>query len=1102
MKSRNTYYTTKEELKSFLNSEKIQNNSSLLIQVFSGISEKVFLSKLLSVLNQLLPDAVVIGSTTDGEIMDGKVSSNKVVLSFTLFEHTRLKVAAVEHKEDGYCSGQYLAKELMEEETKLLIAFADGLHTNGDNFLKGISSIKDDVIVAGGHAGDGSEFKKTMVFTKEHIFEKGAVGVSLNSKLLHVNTDYNFDWHPIGNELTVTRAEGNRIYSIDGKSAETIYAHYLGEEIAKGLPGIGIEFPLILNRNGFDIARSVMIKMDDGSLIVAGDILEGEKIRMGFGSRKEIINASYAIAKNISKKPSEVLFVYSCNARKHFMGSEIEAEILPLSTIAPISGFFTYGEFFTSNKSELLNQTMTLLSLSESSDVNEISFHNKSKQASVHNASLDALTHLINVSSQEVKKQTQVLRESYRLNKYLKERMEMALSGSKTSVLDWDFSDNSIYISPSWKQMLGYRDEELPNALSSWSNRVHRDDQKNILSLLREYQDNKQEYFESTHRLKHKDGHWVWVLGRAKIIYDEHGEKVRMVGTHTDITEEKELQLKYFYQSEMINQINDSITTTDLTGTIVSWNKGSEKTFGYTAEEVIGQSITMLYKEEDRESLKEYIPALMQKGVHNTDLELVTKSGELIPISFSLSILRDEFGKPIGIVGINKDNTRRKQAEDALLEQKEILHHQAHHDALTGLPNRTFFTKRLAKCIEKSKKEKIGFALFFIDLDKFKDINDSLGHEVGDRVLKLISKRLQTIIRKEDDTLARLSGDEFTIIMGNLKEGKYATMMAEKILSILEEPITIDDRILYVSGSIGITFYPEDASSAEYLLKYADTAMYNAKEDGRNTYKFYTSEMTEAALEHMSMKTALQQAISKKEFFIHYQPQIDTLTDTLVGLEALIRWDHPEKGLLSPSQFITLAEETGLIVEIDRWMMKTAMEQISSWYQEGLIPGVLGLNLSIKQLEGNSFVKELKENMETFDFHPEWLELEITEGQMMKKPEDATVKLKEINALGIGISIDDFGTGYSSLSLLKRLPINRLKIDRSFIFDILTDPDDMAIVQTIIVLAKSLKLNIIAEGVETVEQKDLLIAHGCSNMQGYYFSPPIPAEAFKKKFLL
>jgi EAL domain-containing protein (putative c-di-GMP-specific phosphodiesterase class I) len=277
--------------------------------------------------------------------------------------------------------------------------------------------------------------------------------------------------------------------------------------------------------------------------------------------------------------------------------------------------------------------------------------------------------------------------------------------------------------------------------------------------------------------------------------------------------------------------------------------------------------------------------------------------------------------------------------------------------------------------------------------------------------------------------------------------------------------------------------------------------MYNAKEDGRNTYKFYRTEMTETALAHMSMKTALKQAISNEEFFIHYQPQIDTLTNTLIGIEALIRWKHPEKGVLSPSMFITLAEETGLIVEMDRWMMKNAMKQVSSWYKEGLLPGTLALNLSIKQLERSDFISDLKLHMKTFDFHPEWLELEITEGQMMKKPEDAILKLKEINSLGIGISIDDFGTGYSSLSLLKKLPINRLKIDRSFINDILNDPDDLAIVQAIIVLAKSLKLDLIAEGVETVAQRDLLIAHDCTAMQGHYFSSPVSAEVLKKKFL-
>ena len=469
MKSINTYYTTEEELKSFLNDEKIQNSSSLLIQIFSAITDKVFIAKLLTELTQYLPDAVIIGSTTDGEIMDGKVSEGKVVLSFTQFEHTTLKIAAIEHKVNGYYSGQYLAKELIGEDTKLLIAFADGLHTNGDNFLKGISSVNDNVIIAGGHAGDGFEFKKTIVFTKEHILEQGAVGVTLNSKILHVNTDYNFYWHSIGNELTVTRAEGSRIYTIDGKRAVDIYAHYLGNEIAKGLPGIGIEFPLIINRNGFDVARSIMVKMDDGSLIIAGDLNTGEKVRMGFGNRKEIIKASYAIANNISKKPSEVIFVYSCTARKHFMGNEIESEISPLENIAPVSGFFTYGEFFTSNKNELLNQTMTLVSLSESETKKEISFNVKSQQSDVNSASLEALTHLVNVSSQEVKEQTRTLKESNKLNQQLKNRMDMALSGSKTSVLDWDFSNDSIYISSSWKKMLGYTEEELPNTLTSWS---------------------------------------------------------------------------------------------------------------------------------------------------------------------------------------------------------------------------------------------------------------------------------------------------------------------------------------------------------------------------------------------------------------------------------------------------------------------------------------------------------------------------------------------------------------------------------------------------------------------------------------------------------
>ena len=685
-------------------------------------------------------------------------------------------------------------------------------------------------------------------------------------------------------------------------------------------------------------------------------------------------------------------------------------------------------------------------------------------------------------------------------NQRVKERMELALSGSKTSVLDWDFNTNLLYISPSWKEMLGYEDYELENRLKTWQKRVHKDDIRVVFQGLRETEKEKSTYFENTHRLRHRNGDWVWVLGRAKIIYDGQGRKIRMTGTHTDITEEKELQLKYFYQSQMIEQINDSVTTTDLKGTIVSWNHGSEKTFGYTAEEAIGQSIAMLYQDRDKPKLEGHVRSLLKTGIYNADYELLTKEKKHIPISFSLSLLKDERGKPIGIVGINRDNTRRKEAEDALREQKEMLHYQAHHDSLTGLPNRILFTKRLHSCIH-SRHGKSSFALFFIDLDKFKDINDSLGHEIGDRVLKIIAKRLKSILR-EEDILARLSGDEFTIIMNNLKDKMDASLLAKKILSGLEEPIHIDNNVLYVSGSIGISFYPDHAVYAEFLLKYADTAMYRVKEEGRNTYKFYTSEMTESALEHINMKTALRQAIDNEEFFIEYQPQIDTDTGRLLGVEALIRWNHPQKGLLKPSTFIPLAEETGLIVEIDRWMMRDAMKQFSSWKREGLAPGRLSINLSMKQLEGDNCIGQLQDMLLNYDLQAKDLELEITESQMMKKPKDVIFKLREISELGIGISVDDFGTGYSSLSLLKQLPINCLKIDRSFIMDIPNSSDDIAIVQAIIAMGQSLRLDLLAEGVETEAQKKFLQELGCTRMQGYYFSYPLSPESLKEKFLL
>ena len=447
----------------------------------------------------------------------------------------------------------------------------------------------------------------------------------------------------------------------------------------------------------------------------------------------------------------------------------------------------------------------------------------------------------------------------------------------------------------------------------------------------------------------------------------------------------------------------------------------------------------------------------------------------------------------------NLNKNLEEKIEDRTKELKEMtieLQILAYKDTLTGLPNRVLLADRLEHAIKKAKRHHTGLALFFIDLDKFKEVNDSFGHEIGDRVLKTVANNLNGIIRKED-TLARLGGDEFTIIMEELKRPEDALLLAEKILKVMKEPISINDYTLYISCSIGISLYDKTVKDAHDFLKYADTAMYIAKEKGRNNFQFYSSEMTELAYKHMTMKTSLRQAINNKEFVIHYQPQIDGLSNKLVGVEALIRWEHPTMGLLLPKDFIPLAEETGMIVEIDQWVIKTAMNQVSLWYKEGLMPGVLALNISIPRLESNDFLQGLKEHIKKYSFNPEWLELEVTEGQMIKEPERVIKKLDQVSDLGISISIDDFGTGYSSLSLLKRLPIHRLKIDRSFIKDIPKDAESVAIIKAIIALAKSLNLNLVAEGVETLMQKDFLTDNGCIIIQGYYYTHPVAAEEMK-----
>jgi diguanylate cyclase (GGDEF)-like protein len=401
------------------------------------------------------------------------------------------------------------------------------------------------------------------------------------------------------------------------------------------------------------------------------------------------------------------------------------------------------------------------------------------------------------------------------------------------------------------------------------------------------------------------------------------------------------------------------------------------------------------------------------------------------------------------------------------------------------------FKDRLEQGIQRAKKDNKGLALFFLDLDHFKSINDSLGHNVGDEVLKSVTHRLTKILKKED-TLARLGGDEFTIIMGNINDTQEATQLAEKIIGALSDPITVNLNRLYVSFSIGISLYPEDGDNTQNLLKYADAAMYKAKDGGRNDFQFYSSEMTDLAHKRVVMEANLQDGLKNEDFLVYYQPQFNAKSNKLIGLEALVRWKHPIMGLVKPSEFIALAEATGLVVGLDKFVMKTAMKQIYKWHSAGLNPGVVSLNISIRQLQKKDFISFLKSMMAETKCKKEWLELEITEGHIMSNPKETIEILNQISDMGIRLSIDDFGTGYSSLSHLKKLPISKLKIDRSFVEDLPHNQDSAVIAKSIIALAHSLNLTVIAEGVETIEQKEFLLKNGCENIQGYLYSKPIP----------
>jgi len=434
-----------------------------------------------------------------------------------------------------------------------------------------------------------------------------------------------------------------------------------------------------------------------------------------------------------------------------------------------------------------------------------------------------------------------------------------------------------------------------------------------------------------------------------------------------------------------------------------------------------------------------------------------------------------------------------KLAEQVQTAQAD-LDHLAHHDVLTDLPNRLLLNDRLAQAIALAHRQGKRLAVMFMDLDRFKHINDSLGHAVGDRLLQSVAQRLVGSVR-HSDTVSRQGGDEFVLLLPDIEHAEDVALSAQKMLMALAFPHLIDRHDLQIGVSIGISIYPDDGQDAETLIKNADIAMYHAKESGRNNYKFFEQDMNARAVQRQSIEAGLRRALERQEFVLHYQPKINLLSGTIVGIEALVRWQHPQRGLLEPAQFVPIAEDSGLILPIGRWVLREACLQARAWQDAGLPPITVAVNTSALEFRAGDFLEYLRATLEESRLEPRYLELELTESVLMRDAASADSVLHALADLGVKLAVDDFGTGYSSLSYLRQFPINTLKIDQSFVNQITSNPDDATIVSAVISMGKSLKQRVIAEGVETAEQAAFLLAQHCDEGQGYFFGRPVGAEA-------
>ena len=579
----------------------------------------------------------------------------------------------------------------------------------------------------------------------------------------------------------------------------------------------------------------------------------------------------------------------------------------------------------------------------------------------------------------------------------------------------------------------------------------------------------------------------VRLQGRADM--EVSGNLPRILGTLQEVTEMRQVEDNLRMLKEAVDCLPIGITLSDITGKIIYSNPAEAEIHGYSPEELVGRDANQFAPQNLRNPLTS--DQLNNMGLLNRESVNIRKSGDAFPVQLTSLAVRSSDGRCLGIVTICEDITSRKETE-------KKIHRLAYYDALTGLPNRGMFLDRLHQALAFAHREKRSVCLVFLDLDNFKDVNDTYGHDFGDKLLIQVAERLNDTMR-ESDTLARLGGDEFVVILSSVTSHETIANAAQRIMSVFSLPFLIDDRKIYSSVSVGIAVYPDDGIDTESLLKCADTAMYHAKEEGRSQYRFFSAEMNQKIMRRVLLENSLRQGLDREEFFVHYQPQWDLKTSRMVGVEVLLRWQSLDFGLMPPSEFIALTENSGLIFDLGQWVLRTACIQARNWNLAGHNDFKVAVNISGKQLKQPDFLDMISRVLHDTGVAPKAVELEFTESVVMEDAEKTIDTLRALKKLGVQLSIDNFGTGYSSLNYLKHFPIDRIKIDRSFVANLDSSTNDAPLVEAIISMGHSLNRKVLAEGVENSDQLRFLTTLGCDEVQGFYLAMPMTADDLTKR---